>query len=190
VIRPSQGAAGGEGVLRRLKEAGCTYRETLVECLGTGASVGGIVRRVPESDLIETVLRISVAADTPEPVKRFHAGDRATRHLRAAGVTGYARAARKSCRFFGYWPCLIARTAVKPVLANAMKTLRTNRVCAQRRQGLLGQHRRLRSHAADYAWLRQHLTAAPGRGLVQALALARSCARALPPPASTPAGDE
>ena len=61
----------GEGILRRLAEAGCVYRETLVECLGTGAAVGGLVRRVPDTDLIETVLRISVAADSADPVKRF-----------------------------------------------------------------------------------------------------------------------
>jgi len=95
----------GEGVLRRLKEAGCNYRETLVECLGTGASVGGIVRRVAEADLIETVLRISVAADSQEPVKCF------TREIarsspagrRASQVT--RRAGRRSC------PCSVTGRA-------------------------------------------------------------------------------
>ena len=105
----------GEGVLRRLQEAGCVYRETLVECLGTGASVGGIVRRVPEGDLIETVLRISVAADTPEPVKRFTREIAPLVTCGPQGVTGYASGRPKVLPVFGYWPCLIARTAVKPV---------------------------------------------------------------------------
>jgi len=95
----------GEGVLRRLQEAGCNYRETLVECLGTGASVGGIVRRVAEADLIETVLRISVAADTqdrssvsPARLPRSSpAGRRASRVTRQAG--------RKSC------PCSVTGRA-------------------------------------------------------------------------------
>ncbi len=104
----------GEGVLRRLAEAGCTYRETLVECLGTGASVGGIVRRIPEADLIETVLRISVAADTQEPVKRFTREIAPLVTCGPPGVTGYAAGRPKVMPVFGYWPCLIPRTAVKP----------------------------------------------------------------------------
>jgi hypothetical protein len=105
----------GEGVLRRLQEAGCVYRETLVECLGTGASVGGIIRRVPEADLIETVLRISVAADTPEPVKRFTREIAPLVTCGPQGVTGYASGRPKVMPVFGYWPCLIPRSAVKPV---------------------------------------------------------------------------
>jgi hypothetical protein len=105
----------GEGVLRRLQEAGCIYRETLVECLGTGASVGGIVRRVPENDLIETMLRISVAADTQEPVKRFTREIAPLVTCGPQGVTGYASGRPKVMPVFGYWPCLIPRSAVKPL---------------------------------------------------------------------------
>lgn len=104
----------GEGVLRRLTEAGCRYRETLVECLGTGASVVGLGQRVPEDDLIETVLRISVAADTEEPVRRF---TRAVAPLVTSGpqgVTGYATGRPKVLPVFGYWPCLVPRTTVNP----------------------------------------------------------------------------
>jgi hypothetical protein len=104
----------GEGVLRRLRESGCSYRETLVECLGTGASVGGMVRRVPEADLIETVLRISVAADTHEPVKRFTREIAPLVTCGPQGVTGYASGRPKVMPVFGYWPCLIARSAVQP----------------------------------------------------------------------------
>ena len=104
----------GEGVLRRLAEAGCVYRETLVECLGTGASVGGIVRRVPEAEQIETVLRISVAADTAEPVRRFTREIAPLVTCGPQGVTGYASGRPKVLPVFGYWPCLIPRSAVKP----------------------------------------------------------------------------
>ncbi len=105
----------GEGMLRRLKAAGCHYRETLVECLGTGASVGGIVRRGTDADFIETVLRVSVAADTPEPVRRFTREIAPLVTCGPQGVTGYASGRPKVLPVFGYWPCLIARRAVQPV---------------------------------------------------------------------------
>jgi hypothetical protein len=104
----------GEGILRRLTEGGCVYRETLVECLGTGASVGGIVRRVPDAQQIETVLRVSVAADTPEPVRRFTREIAPLVTCGPQGVTGYASGRPKVMPVFGYWPCLIPYTSVKP----------------------------------------------------------------------------
>ena len=104
----------GEGLLHRLRDAGCVYRETLVECLGTGASVGGLVRRVPENELIETVLRISVTADTADPVKRFTREIAPLVTCGPQGVTGYASGRPKVLPVFGYWPCLIARSAVTP----------------------------------------------------------------------------
>lgn len=105
--------AGG-GVIRRLTEAGCRYRETLVECLGTGASVAGLGQRVPEGDLIETVLRISVAADSEEPVRRFTRAIAPLVTSGPQGVTGYASGRPKVLPVFGYWPCLVPRTVVNP----------------------------------------------------------------------------
>ncbi|MCF7687929.1 MAG: DUF1446 domain-containing protein [Cephaloticoccus sp.] len=105
--------AAGEGILHKLKARGCNFRETLVECLGTGASVRGIVSRMSDTHLVETVLRVSVAADEKEPVARF------TRELAPLvtcgpqGVTGYASGRPKVMPIFGYWPCLIAKTQVQ-----------------------------------------------------------------------------
>jgi hypothetical protein len=104
----------GEGMLQRLRESGCDFRETLVECLGTGASVGGLVKRVPDEDLLETVLRISVAADSAEPVKRFTREIAPLVTCGPQGVTGYASGRPKVMPVFGYWPCVIARSAVSP----------------------------------------------------------------------------
>jgi hypothetical protein len=104
----------GEAVLQRLAEAGVNFRETLIECLGTGASVRGIVSRMSDTHLVETVLRLSVAADTRTPVERF------TREIASLvtsgpqGVTGYASGRPKVLPVFGYWPCLIQRERVKP----------------------------------------------------------------------------
>ncbi len=104
----------GEAILHRLAARGCTFRETLVECLGTGASVRGIVSRMSDTHLVETVLRISVAADTRAPVERFTKEIASLVTSGPQGVTGYATGRPKVLPIFGYWPCLIERTLVEP----------------------------------------------------------------------------
>jgi hypothetical protein len=104
----------GEALLRRLAERGCEFRETLVECLGTGASVRGIVSRMSDTHLIETVLRVSVAAATRDPVERFTKEIAPLVTCGPQGITGYATGRAKVLPIFGYWPCLIDRAAVKP----------------------------------------------------------------------------
>jgi hypothetical protein len=104
----------GEGLLTRLRAAGCNFRETLVECLGTGASAGGIARRGDEDDLLETVLRISVAADDAEPVERFVREIAPLVTCGPQGVAGYAGGRPKVLPIFGYWPCRIDRAHVRP----------------------------------------------------------------------------
>ncbi len=105
----------GVALLTRLRDAGCVYRETLVECLGTGASVRGIASRVSDTHLVETVLRVSVAADTKDPVERFTKEIAPVVTAGPQGVTGYATGRPKVLPIFGYWPCLIDREQVKPV---------------------------------------------------------------------------
>jgi hypothetical protein len=104
----------GEALLLRLRDAGGDFRETLVECLGTGASVRGIVSRMSDTQLVETVLRVSVAADTKEPVERFVKEIAPLVTCGPQGVTGYATGRPKVLPVFGYWPCLIRRDLVKP----------------------------------------------------------------------------
>ncbi len=107
----------GDGILRRLQERGCTYRESLIECLGTGASVRGLVSRMSDTQLVETVLRVSVAADTKEPVERFTKEIAPLVTCGPQGVTGYATGRPKVLPIFGYWPCLISKSLVKPIVA-------------------------------------------------------------------------
>ena len=104
----------GEALLHRLTARGCAFRETLVECLGTGASVRGIASRMSDTHLVETVLRVSVAADTKEPVERFTKEIAPLVTCGPQGVTGYATGRPKVLPIFGYWPCLIQREAVQP----------------------------------------------------------------------------
>ena len=105
----------GEGILRRLQERGCVFRETLIECLGTGASVRGIVSRMSDTHLVETVLRVSVAADTKEPVERFTKEIAPLVTCGPQGVTGYAAGRPKVLPIFGYWPTLIPKFRVIPI---------------------------------------------------------------------------
>ena len=104
----------GDALLTRLRDAGCEFRETLVECLGTGASVRGLASRGSDAHLVETVLRVSVAADTKEPVERFAREIAPLVTCGPQGVTGYATGRPKVLPIFGYWPCLIDRARVKP----------------------------------------------------------------------------
>lgn len=107
--------AAGEGLLRRLQARGCVFRETLVECLGTGDSVKGLGRRTKEADLIETILRVSVAADRKEPVERFTREIAPLVTCGPQGVTGYATGRPKVLPVFAYWPCLVPKAQVQPV---------------------------------------------------------------------------
>lgn len=104
----------GEAVLHKLAAHGCHFRETLVECLGTGASVRGLVSRMSDTHLVETVLRVSVAADTRDPVERFTKEIAPLVTSGPQGVTGYATGRPKILPIFGYWPCLIDRAAITP----------------------------------------------------------------------------
>jgi hypothetical protein len=56
-----------------------------------------------------------VAADTQEPVKRFTREIAPLVTCGPQGITGYAAGRPKVMPVFGYWPCLIPRSAVKPV---------------------------------------------------------------------------
>jgi hypothetical protein len=104
----------GEGVLLRLQGAGCLYREHLIECLGTGASVRGIASRMSDTQLVETVLRVSVAADSREPVERFAKEIAPLVTCGPQGVTGYAAGRPRVLPIFGFWPTLVSRSAVSP----------------------------------------------------------------------------
>ncbi len=104
----------GEGVLLRLHRAGCAYREHLIECLGTGACVRGIASRMSDTHLVETVLRLSVAADERGPVERFTREIAPLVTCGPQGVTGYASGRPAVLPIFGYWPTLVDRASVVP----------------------------------------------------------------------------
>jgi hypothetical protein len=97
----------GEMVLRRLKEAGWVYRDTLVECLGTGDSVPVLPNWHRNENAYETVLRIAVEADNKNACEAFSKEMIPLVTAGPQGTTGYAEGRPNVHSIFRYWPTLI-----------------------------------------------------------------------------------
>jgi enoyl-CoA hydratase/carnithine racemase len=103
----------GQAVLERLRSDGVCLRESLVECLGSGACWPARADPAAVGELRETVLRIAVADDSREALERF---TRALMPLVTAGppgTTGYAEGRPRIHPMFRFWPCLIPRQQVQ-----------------------------------------------------------------------------
>ncbi len=99
-------------ILKRVREAGYDLQRSSVECVGAGACLPGLLDKSLEAELLETVLRVSVADPRREAVERF------TKEMSPLicggpqGVTGYAAGRPRVHEVFGYWPCLIDKKEV------------------------------------------------------------------------------
>lgn len=100
----------GEVILDRVRQAGFTLERSLVECLGAGDVVPGLV---DPSDQVETVLRIAVADPDKKAVERFAKEVAPLVTGGAPGVTGYTSGRPKVRPVFGFWPCLIERERIE-----------------------------------------------------------------------------
>ena len=95
-------------VWRRL---GCEPARYHVECIGDGA-VTGIGAVIVVGQLLETMLRITVADERARSVEKF------TREMAPLvtsgpqGTTGYAEGRPPVREVYGYWPTLIPRERV------------------------------------------------------------------------------
>ena len=96
----------GEIIFERLRQAGYDYPRKHIECLGANACVPGVL---PEPELLETVLRVSVAHPDKAAVERFAREIAPLVTSGPQGTTGYAGGRPKPTPVFAYWPCLIAR---------------------------------------------------------------------------------
>lgn len=103
-------------IFDRLAAAGYEYEETLVECLGTGAVVAGVLPAAIEKDLLETVLRVSVRDPRKDAIERFALEIAPLVTSGAQGTTGYAAGRPAVQPVFGYWPCLIEKSLVQPTV--------------------------------------------------------------------------
>ena len=103
----------GETILLRVREAGFPMQRSLVECLGAGACLPGGLAASVEAELLETVLRVTVADPRREAVERFALEMSPLITSGPQGVTGYAAGRPRVHPVFGYWPCLIEKQQVK-----------------------------------------------------------------------------
>ncbi len=102
-------------ILSRLQRAGIEPQRTNTEFLGSGACVPGVLRlRQVESP--EVVLRISVQDSRRDVVERFTKEFAPLVTSGPPGVTGYTTGRPAVREVFAYWPALIAKTAVTPVV--------------------------------------------------------------------------
>ena len=103
----------GEFVLQRVRDAGFTLRDTIVETISS--VVGSDQKDSPHPEGIEeSVLRVAVEADDREAVERFSRELMPYITAGPQGTTGYAEGRPRVHQVFRYWPCLISQDAVAP----------------------------------------------------------------------------
>ena len=99
----------GEMILARLRRSGTAPEHSLIECLGAGDSLPGVLPRV---DAPEVVLRVSVRDARKTVVERFSRELAPLVTSGPPGVTGYTTGRPVVREVFAYWPALIDRRAV------------------------------------------------------------------------------
>lgn len=100
----------GQVILDRLKLAGYEYAQTLIETLGGGSCVPGVIPF--EHDPPEVVLRVAVRAPRKAAVERFTKEFAPLVTSGPIGVTGYTTGRPSVREVFAYWPALVKRSAV------------------------------------------------------------------------------
>ncbi len=100
----------GAMILARLDRAGVRPERHLIECLGAGDSLPGVL---PVVDPPEVVLRVAVYDSRKAVVERFSRELAPLVTSGPPGVTGYTTGRPTVREVFAYWPALIDRTAVK-----------------------------------------------------------------------------
>jgi len=103
----------GAMLLERLKCSGFTYAHSLVEVIGAGDSVPGAL---PKCDAPEVLLRVGVRDANRAAVERFTKEFAPLVTSGYAGTAGYTTGRASVREVFGYWPSLIAKSAVTPVV--------------------------------------------------------------------------
>ena len=104
----------GAILLEKLRQAGFTYAASNVEALGAGDCVPGVVKS--EFDAPEVVLRVAVRDPRRAAVERFTKEFAPLVTAGLAGTTGYTTGRPPVREVFAYWPALIAKSAVMPLV--------------------------------------------------------------------------
>jgi hypothetical protein len=104
----------GEVILEKLKQAGFTFAESRIETLGAGDCVPGVV--TAKHDPPEVVLRVAVRDPRKAAVERFTKEFAPLVTSGFPGTTGYTTGRPPVREVFAYWPALIRKDAVTPVV--------------------------------------------------------------------------
>ena len=99
---------------RRVERAGYVLEHTNVECLGTGACVPQVIEAGAEPP--EVVLRVTVRDTRRGAVDRFAKELAPLVTSGPPGITGYTTGRPPVREVFAYWPALILKSAVEPVV--------------------------------------------------------------------------
>ena len=103
----------GEILLERLKRVGASPEHSLIECLGRGDCA---VRMPDGLGCDEAVLRVAARDARREVIERFTKEFAPLVTSGPPGVTGYTTGRPAVREVFAYWPALIAKNAVTPVV--------------------------------------------------------------------------
>jgi hypothetical protein len=108
---PAKARRCGEMILKRLKRAGAEPAEHLIECLGAGDCVPGVVK--PAAPPPEAVLRVAVRDRRKAVVERFAKEFAPLVTSGPPGTTGYTTGRPAVREVFAYWPALVAKDVVR-----------------------------------------------------------------------------
>jgi hypothetical protein len=99
--------AAGALVLERVRRAGVSLADSLVECFGAGDVAPGVIR--PQTPPFEVVLRVTVRDPERAAVERFCRELAPLVTSGPPGIAGYATGRPSPRPAFGYWPALVPR---------------------------------------------------------------------------------
>ena len=116
----AKGRAAGRLVLERVKRAGFDLASSLVECLGAGDVVPGVLR--PTGEVFEVVLRVTVRDPNRAAVERFCREMAPLVTSGPSGIAGYATGRPAAKPAFGYWPTLVPRGMIEEGVKVTIKT--------------------------------------------------------------------
>ncbi|MBI1314828.1 acyclic terpene utilization AtuA family protein [bacterium] len=111
----SKARRAADALFDSLARRGITFQHRLVECLGTGQWTGLSPALAPGVE-IETVLRIAVADRSRRAAELFARDLTSLITAGPPGTTGYAEGRPRMHPVFRYWPCLIDRKRVTPLM--------------------------------------------------------------------------
>jgi hypothetical protein len=120
---PAKAKLAGQMILDRLERAGFKSEHSNIECLGAGDCVPGMVppianARTPahSGSPPEVVLRVSVRDSRREAVERFTKEFAPLVTSGPPGITGYTTGRPPVREVFAYWPALLDKKLVSPLV--------------------------------------------------------------------------